>query len=99
MKLIEYYFGNNEWSLDCDAVTINPYLGRDSIIPLEKCIENDKGIFILVKTSNKSSIDIQDLMCDRKKVYEHIADLVISLGKDYRGKRIQSCRSCSRWYF
>jgi len=84
----EYYFGNNEWSLDCDAVTINPYLGRDSIIPfLEKCIENDKGIFILVKTSNKSSIDIQDLMCDRKKVYEHIADLVISLGKDYIGEK------------
>lgn len=84
----EYYFGHDEWSLDCDAVTVNPYIGSDSIIPfLEKCIGGDKGIFILVKTSNKSSIEIQDLICEGKKVFEHVADLIVNLGKGYVGQK------------
>jgi len=44
-----------------DAVTLNPYMGFDGIEPFIKpCIDLDKGIFILVKTSNPSSADLQD---------------------------------------
>ncbi|WP_372994740.1 orotidine-5'-phosphate decarboxylase [Lutispora sp.] len=84
----EYYLSNATGSLDCDAITINPYLGRDSINPfVEKCIDNDKGLFILVKTSNKSSIDIQDLISEQKRIYEHVAGIVSSLGEDFKGEK------------
>lgn len=83
-----YYLGEGPGSLACDAITVNPYLGRDSIDPfIEKCINGDKGIFILVKTSNKSSVDIQDLTCDGKRIYEHAAEMVVSLGKGHKGAR------------
>lgn len=63
---------------DLDFVTINPFLGTDSIQPfIEDCKKYNKGLFILVKTSNKSSGDIQDLLTiGRKFLYEHIAELV-----------------------
>jgi len=84
----QYYLSNEIGSLDCDAITVNPYLGRDSINPfVEKCIDNDKGIFILVKTSNKSSVDIQNLMADQKRIYEHVADMVNCLGGDFKGEK------------
>ena len=48
-------------SLDLDFVTVNPYLGRDGITPfVDVCKEHEKGIFVLVKTSNKSSGELQD---------------------------------------
>ena len=46
-----------------DAITVNPYLGSDGILPfVESCKTSGKGIFVLVKTSNPSSIEIQDLL-------------------------------------
>ncbi len=62
-----------------DAVTINPYFGSDGVMPFLKLAkENGKGVFVLVKTSNKSSAEIQDLeLADGRKVYEAVADLVI----------------------
>jgi len=71
-----------------DAVTLNPYLGSDSITPfLDVCGEQEKGIFLLVKTSNPGSGDLQDLpLISGKLVYEHIADLVSAWGKNYIGK-------------
>lgn len=82
----DYYFGNGPGSVDCDAITLNPYLGSDSCRPfIERCRNGNKGIFILVKTSNRSSIDIQDLACGEKKVYEHVAQMVTSLGQGYEG--------------
>lgn len=84
----QYYLGDGIGSVSCDAITVNPYLGKDSINPFaERCINGDKGIFILVKTSNKSSIDIQDLACGEKKIYEHAAELVNSIGKGHEGSR------------
>lgn len=84
----QYYLGDEEGSLSCDAITINPYLGKDSIDPfIEKCIKGEKGIFVLAKTSNKSSVDIQDKICDNKKIYEHVAELIAQLGKGYEGER------------
>ena len=50
-------------SLDLDLLTINPYLGTDGLDPfIEVCKECDKGVFILVKTSNPSSVQFQDRM-------------------------------------
>jgi orotidine-5'-phosphate decarboxylase len=66
-----------------DAVTLNPYLGADSIEPfLEVLRVRDKGIFVLVKTSNAGSADIQDLILAETGVplYEHVAGLVSDWG-------------------
>lgn len=66
-----------------DAITINPYFGFDSVKPfLDMAKLNDKGIFVLVKTSNSSSADIQDLVLENgDKVYEKVAELVGKWGE------------------
>lgn len=70
-----------------DAVTLNPYLGFDSIEPfLPHCMDFDKGLFILVKTSNPSGGEIQDLMVEETPVYEHTARLVSQWGRLVMGK-------------
>jgi len=62
-----------------DALTVSPYLGSDGIKPfIEKCAENNKGIFVLVKTSNPSSGELQDIPTGDEVVHEHIAQLVES---------------------
>lgn len=59
-----------------DALTVSPYLGSDGIMPfIERCAKNDKGIFVLVKTSNPSSGELQDLPCGDEAVHEHVAQL------------------------
>jgi orotidine-5'-phosphate decarboxylase len=58
----------------CDALTVNPYLGLDSVEPFVKTAEaRGAGIFVLVKTSNPGSKDFQDLRCDGRTNYEHVA--------------------------
>ena len=71
-----------------DFVTVNPYMGSDAIMPFaEDCKKYNKGLFALVKTSNKSSGELQDLKLENgKKVYEHVISLVEEWGKDLRGK-------------
>ena len=70
-----------------DALTVNGYLGTDGIAPLlEKCDKYDKGIFVLVKTSNKSSGELQDLKIGDKTVYATMGDLCENWGKDHMGK-------------
>lgn len=65
-----------------DAVTLNPYMGFDGIKPfIAPCNEYDKGIFILVKTSNPSGKELQDLIADGRPVYEHTAELVRKWGE------------------
>lgn len=69
-----------------DALTVNPYLGSDGIAPfITRCAKNDKGIFILVKTSNPSSGELQDLPFGDATVHEHLAELVEGWGESYRG--------------
>lgn len=66
---------------DADIVTVNPYFGTDGIAPFLN--ENPKkGIFALVKTSNPSSSELQDLKLeDGRSVYEAVGDLVIRWGQ------------------
>lgn len=70
-----------------DAVTVNPYLGTDGITPfVEAAAEADKDIFVLVRTSNPSSSELQMLdLADGTKVYEHVADLVEGWGAETIG--------------
>ena len=72
---------------DADFATVNGYLGTDGITPfVEDCKKYDKGIFVLVKTSNQSSGEFQDKISDGKTVYEHMADMVEIWGQDSIGK-------------
>lgn len=57
-----------------DAVTLNPYLGRDSIQPFLD--RKDKGVILLCRTSNKGAGDFQDLISDGKPLYQHVAKTV-----------------------
>ena len=60
-----------------DFATVNPYLGTDGIEPfLKVCRTRNKGIFVLVKTSNPSSGEFQDRLIDGRPLYEHVADKV-----------------------
>lgn len=60
-----------------DFATVNPYLGSDGIKPfLDVCRENNKGIFILVKTSNPSSGEFQDRLADGRPLYELVGEKV-----------------------
>lgn len=70
-----------------DAITVNPYLGTDGLKPFVKdAVEYDKEIFVLVKTSNPSSGELQDLKCDGEAIYEKTAAIVRNLGEDNVGK-------------
>lgn len=63
---------------DADALTINPYLGRDAVEPfLSAAKKADRGTFVLVRTSNPGAGLFQDLVCDGKPVYRHVADEVV----------------------
>ncbi|MDE7329788.1 MAG: orotidine-5'-phosphate decarboxylase [Clostridia bacterium] len=71
-----------------DMLTVNGYLGSDGIKPfLEDIKNNDKSIFVLVKTSNPSSGELQNLKLENGKfIYEQMGDLVEEWGKDSIGK-------------
>lgn len=69
-----------------DALTVNGYLGSDGIKPLIKvCQDNDKGIFVLVKTSNPSSGELQDKKIDGVPVYELMGKMCEEWGKELPG--------------
>ena len=71
----------------CDAITINPYMGMDTIEPFIKyCREYERGIFILIKTSNPGSSDFQNLDIGNKKLYEIVAQKVDEEAGKYIGK-------------
>lgn len=67
---------------DTEFITVNPYLGTDGIKPfVDVCNAEDKGIFVLVKTSNPSSGEFQDRLIDGKPLYEHVAEKVVEWGE------------------
>ncbi len=72
---------------DGDALTVNGYLGTDGISPLVKiCKEEDKGIFVLVKTSNPSSGELQDKKIGDKTVFEVMGEMCEKWGEELKGK-------------
>jgi orotidine-5'-phosphate decarboxylase len=72
-----------------DAMTVNPYLGRDSLEPfVAACRREGGGIFCVVKTSNEGGADVQDLvLSDGRPLWHHVARLVHELGEDLVGER------------
>lgn len=71
-----------------DAITVNPFLGTDSLLPfIQTAKKNQKGIFVLVKTSNPLSGEFQDLLCGKKKLHEIIAEKIPIWGKELIGKQ------------
>ena len=67
-------------------MTLNPYMGADSIYPfIDVCKEEKKGMFILVKTSNPSSGDFQDQLVDGRPLYELVGEKVAQWGEDFMG--------------
>ena len=79
--------GEKVAAFDADALTVNGYLGSDGIHPLLKvCREYDRGIFVLVKTSNPSSGELQDRLIDGEPVYLQMGRMCENWGKDLPGK-------------
>ncbi len=75
--------GNNSYSgFNTDFLTVNPYLGTDGVKPfVEECNKEDKGLFVLVKTSNPSSGEFQDRLIDGRPLYEWVAEKVVEWGQ------------------
>ncbi|MEE0349263.1 MAG: orotidine-5'-phosphate decarboxylase [Lachnospiraceae bacterium] len=74
-------------AFDEDFVTVNPYLGSDGIQPfIDVCKEENKGIFVLVKTSNPSSGEFQDQLVDGKPLYELVGKKVAEWGELHMGE-------------
>ena len=72
-----------------DALTVNPYLGRDSLDPFfAACRRDGAGLFLLVRTSNAGAADIQDaVLSDGRPLWRHVAGLVDTWGEDLVGAR------------
>lgn len=77
-----------EAGFDCDALTVTPYLGRDSLVPfVEACQKHGKGLFVVLKTSNPGSKDFEDqtLESTGRPLYEKIAGVLNELGSGLIG--------------
>ena len=73
---------------DADALTINPYLGRDAVEPfLAAAKAASRGVFVLVRTSNPGAGLFQDLVCDGMPLYRHVADEVVG----WNGPTVAAC--------
>jgi len=65
-----------------DAVTLQPYMGSDALRPfLADCDDNGKAVFVLVRTSNPSASELQDLQCGDQRLCEAVADAVNQLAE------------------
>ena len=72
---------------DEDFATVNPYLGSDGVKPfIDVCKQENKGLFILVKTSNPSSGEFQDQKIDGKPLYELVGEKVAQWGDEHMGE-------------
>lgn len=74
---------------EVDAVTLNPYLGRDALAPfVEAAAAAHKGLYVLVRTSNPGGVDLQDrAFADGGTLYERVADLVAEIGAPHVSDR------------
>lgn len=73
-------------SWEADALTVNPYLGTDGIAPfVTTAAASAKGIFVLVRTSNPSAVEFQDLIADGQPIYRHVAERLRDWAAPHRG--------------
>jgi orotidine-5'-phosphate decarboxylase len=72
---------------DADALTVNPYLGRDAVEPfLQSARRSGRGVFLLVRTSNPGARQFQDLDCGGKPLFLHVAEAVRSWARENPGR-------------
>jgi orotidine-5'-phosphate decarboxylase len=77
-------FGESTPVFDADALTVNPYLGWDSLVPFaETAAKHGKGVFVLVHTSNPSSEDFQEALVEGEPVFLRVARLVSKLEEEF----------------
>jgi orotidine-5'-phosphate decarboxylase len=81
-------FGDRQFKVwDADALTVNPYLGRDAIEPfLTSARSANAGVFVLVRTSNKGAGQFQDLLCEEKPIYQHVGEAVAAWSRENLGQ-------------
>jgi len=79
----EAFLGGGDFG--CDAVTVNPFLGSDAIAPFVARVHRGKGLFVLVRTSNPSSGEFQDLRTSGRPLWEAVALRVHAWGNDFIG--------------
>ena len=73
-------------AFDADCVTLNGYMGSDAINPfLNECVARGKSAFVLAKTSNPSSAELQDMVAGDRSVYTVMGDLIEQWGKGTEG--------------
>ena len=83
-----YFSKGSDFEVDC--VTINPYLGDDSNNAFYNLLEeNNKGVFVLVKTSNATSGQLQDLKSNNQEIYKYVANNVKE-NKVYKTEHVYS---------
>jgi orotidine-5'-phosphate decarboxylase len=79
------YLGDKQ-SMAADCLTISPYMGRDSVAPfLNAAKANDRGVAVLVRTSNPGAHDFQSLLVDGAPLYERVAAAMSDMGKEVIG--------------
>jgi orotidine-5'-phosphate decarboxylase len=82
------YLGRDASAWHADALTVNPYLGNDSLTPfVDVAKERGAGVFVLVKTSNPGGRMLQDLVCDGRPLYSRVAEHVEQLAALTAGTR------------
>ncbi len=71
-----------------DAITVNPLFGADGVLPfVERAARSGSGVFVLVRTSNRTSGQLQDLQCNSRPFHRHVASLVQEWGEGFVGKQ------------
>ena len=71
---------------EADSLTVNPYLGRDAIEPfLQSARQRGAGVFVLVRTSNAGAGLFQDLVCEGRPLYQHVAEAVGAWSRENLG--------------
>jgi orotidine-5'-phosphate decarboxylase len=72
---------------EADALTVNPYLGRDAVEPfLESARRSGGGVFVLVRTSNPGAAQFQDLPCEGRPLFMHVAEAVRTWTRENLGQ-------------
>lgn len=82
----QYAKGHFTGDFETDIITVNAYMGEDAVSPYYPYLEKDKGLFVLVKTSNPSSGDFQDQDMDGRTLYQRMAERVSAWGANFIGE-------------
>lgn len=83
----QYAVGHFQGDFEADWITVNPYMGFDAIQPfIDEAVRRDKGIFVLVRTSNPGAADFEYLtVTDQRPLYMHVAEKVANMAANHRG--------------